>query len=328
MRILTIGDPHVMISNLEDSGKLLNFIYKAAKKYDVELIEFTGDLFHNHAVLRQEIINFWRTKLDLLSGLNIPIILVAGNHDQVGDKSHEGDFSALDTLDNIKNIMIVNNYLIYEQKGIKLGYLAYTRNHDKFIKNAQEMHERGVNRLLAHQTFTGVKYDNGFYAPDGIDPSLIRQDFLVSGHIHSHSQVGKCFYVGAPKADNMSDANLDKFIWLSDYDGKKLEYTPISTEGIVTTYKKYVIKEGEEIPTLNPEHKNYLELVGKNTWITKIKKELKKTENIQIKAVPTDTKTTTPVKNLETIDKFLMTFKPQHGILLQEIEEYLRSVSE
>lgn len=329
MRILTIGDPHVTISNLEDSRRLLNFIYKVAETNKVDLIEFTGDLFHNHSVLRQEVIQFWKMKLKHLSTLNIPIIIIAGNHDFTSNKAHEGEFSAISNLEGVKNVVIVNDMLVFNSPVGKLGYLAYTSNHDKFVLDAKEMYEQGVNRLLAHQTFAGVQYSNGFYAPDAIDPNLIPQEHLISGHIHTSGKIGKCFYVGAPKADNMADANIGKYIWLSDYDGNAIQYTPVSTDGVVTTYKKFVVKEGEDLPEMSPENKNYLELVGSNKWILTTKKQLKNTQNLQIKAVPTDARVQTEAKNLVNIKDFLISsFKPQHGISLNDVSKYLEKLDE
>jgi DNA repair exonuclease SbcCD nuclease subunit len=324
IKILTIGDPHVTMSNLEDSGNLLNLIYKAAKKNKVDIIEFTGDLCHNHAVLRQEILHFWRKKLEKLSELNIPIIIIAGNHDFPGRKEFEGEFSAISNFEGIPNVIVVNDKFIFNSSVGPLGYMAYTSYNDILIEDAQELYSKGVERVLIHQTCTGVQYSNGFYAEDGVDPALFPQKYVVSGHIHTSSQIGKCFYVGSPKADNMAEANQDKGIWLFEYDGNNQTKQFISTENAVTVYKKYTVNEGEEIPKLNPKHKNYIELVGSNSWINTTKKQMKNTQNLQIKAVPTDQRSQTATSNLVTLKSFLSGhFKPAHGILLEDIEKYL-----
>jgi len=324
VKILTVGDPHVTVTGLENCGRLLNFIYKVAEHNKVDLIEFTGDLLHSHALVRQEVLEFWRAKLTHLSKLNIPIIIIAGNHDFCGDKSHEGDFSAISDLKHIENIIVVNKRLLFYSPVGPIGYRAYTSNHELLVQDAIELHKEGANRILTHQTFTGAQYDNGFYAKDAIDPELLPQKHVISGHIHTTSQIGKCFYVGSPKADTMADANQEKGVWLFEYDGDSQTKQFISTEGVVDTYKKFTVNEGEDLPEFNPLHRNYIELVGSNSWITSFKKKLKNINNLQIKASPTDTRISAQTVKITGIADYLSTcFKPIDGISLSDIETFL-----
>ena len=328
MNILRVGDPHVMISNLQDSEKLLDFIKIVAEKNKVDAIEFLGDLFHNHAVVRLEILDFWRRKLNNLSTLNIPIIIIAGNHDYCGDKSTEGKFSAISNLAGIKNVEIVNNSLIKDYgNDIIIGYRAYTSNHELLIKDANEMKAKGADVLIAHQTFTGATYANGFFADDGVDPALIPQTHLISGHIHSEQQIGKCWYPGTAKWDNANDANLSKGLWICTHTKNGYSKQFVSTEGVVVAIKKYTLKEGDITPEMNPNNKNYLELEGTNAWIVQTKKKLKDIANLQIKAVPTDTRIVQDKANIKTINDFLVTgFKPINGISLEQIQNYLGAI--
>ena len=320
-----------MISNLEDSQRLLDFIFKNALKHKVDRVVFTGDLFHNHAVVRIEIMDFWRRNLIKLTSQLIPVTIIAGNHDMVGDKAKEGKFSALTPFSDIPEVTIVDTKDVkMEDSGANIAYRAYTSDHTLLINDCAEMKKEGANYLIAHQTFTGATYANGFYATDGVDPSLIAQDFIISGHIHTSMQVGNCFYVGSPKADNMADANIPKGVWLMDFkpDGSGYSKKFISTDSVVTCYKKFKVAEGEEIPKLDLKNKNYLELEGSNAWITSIKKKLKGVENLQIKAIPTDVKLSQePNKKIKTIADFLKNgFKPVDGISIEEIQLVIEEV--
>jgi DNA repair exonuclease SbcCD nuclease subunit len=329
IKALTIGDPHFMMSNLEDSSRLMDFIFKTAQERDVDVIQFTGDLFHNHAVLRQEVLNLFRIKLKELATLDKRIILLCGNHDIPGDKSSEGVFSALDNFEGISpKIIIVNNIHVYEKDSVVVGYRAYTSNLKMFLEDSKLLREKwGCKHLLAHQTFTGSVYANGFYAEDGIDPALVSQDYIISGHIHTSQQIGKCFYVGTPKWDNANDANIDKGLWLITYkkDGYDKEF--ISTEGIVTCIKKYNLKEGDEVPSMDSKNKNFLELEGSSAWILQTKKKLKDISNLQIKAIPTDTRISSNKENIKTINDFIINgFKPIDGISIKDITGYLEAL--
>lgn len=329
-KILTCGDPHTLISNLKDSDKLLDFIIQKASEHKVDAIEFTGDLFHNHALVRQEILHFWRLKLTKMRPLGIPVIIISGNHDMPGDKSAEGVISAISNFQDMENVITVLDSYGHEfPDGTKIGYCAYTSDHAKFLDRAKDLKKRGYNTLLAHQTFTGATYANGFFASDGIDPALVPQDNLIAGHIHSTMEIGKCFYVGAPKADNMADANVPKGVWILDHnpDGSGYSKTFISTEDVVTSYKKFKITEGEEVPKMDFKNKNYLELEGSNAWIMAVKKNLKGVENLQIKATPTDVKITKQKQNIKTISDFFANgFKPIDGVSIEEIQKLITEV--
>ena len=324
-KILFCGDPHTMIPNLEDSQRLLDFIYETAQKQAVKAIVFTGDLFHNHAVVRLEILKFWRDNLTKLSELGIPVVVEAGNHDMVNPKQSTKMITAISNFEGIKNIRIVEDMAVFDF-GVKVAVVGYKAEQADFLDRAQKAKDAGANVIVAHQTFTGAKYANGFYAEDGIDPALVPQDSLISGHIHSTMQIGKCFYVGSPKADNMADANVAKGIWVIDFanDGSSYEKTFFSTDDVVTCYKKFVVEEGQGLPPMNPKHKNYLELVGAIAWINSVKKELKGTENLQIKAVPTDVRINQEKRSIKGIDSFLDEyFKPIDGISKQQIVDML-----
>ena len=85
--------------------------------------------------------------------------------------------------------------------------------------------------VVCHQTFNGGQYDNGFYAKDGIDPNLVPQPMILSGHIHAPQSFGKVWYVGAPRWRTASDANVERAIWVVEHDdlGNIVSKTPVRT---------------------------------------------------------------------------------------------------
>jgi len=328
VKILRVGDPHVMVSNLKDSNALMDFVVKTARKEAVDQIEFLGDLFHTHAVKRIEVEHFWYHALSKCSeivGKNSVVVLV-GNHDQPGSKEKEQEMNALNVFRGIANIIseptIVKN---------NIGYIPYMSDKDAFLQASAKLHEDGATKLLvAHQTFTGATYENGFYAEDGIEPDLIHQENIISGHIHKQQNIGKCFYPGTPKWDTMSDANEDKGIWIFDHDGSGAVTNKvfISTKDIVTPIYKHTFEEGSEEPVLVDNARNYLELVGKAAWITKMKKKYK--GQAQIKARPTDRKSVKIERDgLMTVQSYIdKHFEPIDGVDKKDIKQYLEALNE
>ncbi|GAG10695.1 unnamed protein product, partial [marine sediment metagenome] len=100
----------------------------------------------------------------------------------------------------------------------------------------------------------------------------------------------------------------------------------ISTEGVCTPIKKFVVHEGDEVPELDDSIRNYIELHGKSSWITKMKKKLKGKANI--KTVPIDRKVGNIDKEkMQTIIDYLNgVFVPSSGITKEDIDSYLKTV--
>ena len=321
-KILRVGDPHIQIGNLSESEKLMDFVLKTAHDEDVQQIEFMGDGFHNHAVVRVEILAFWKKWLERMTE-NFKVVYLVGNHDMQGSKEAEGLHALLPF--SIKGLTVVDS--IRKIDGVI--YAPYYSDHDKYIADVNKMSEGGKT-LIAHQTFTGSQYENGFYAPDGIDPMLLNVDCIISGHIHKRQKVGKCLYIGTPKWDSVSDANERKGIEIFTHseDGSVVDTKFISTEKIVTPISKIVLNEGDNEVEL-PAGRIYLELNGKTAWITKMKKKYKGKANI--KAKPTD-RISLVDKNDKVSKEDIFSFMESYfdvvnGIEKKDIKEYLRSLT-
>lgn len=321
MKCIRIGDPHVTLSNIKDAEKLIDFVIEKAKENEVDRVEFMGDLFHTHAVKRLEVEQFWYKSFLKITDAGFTVLSLVGNHDQMGKGSEE--FSALDTLSHITDVRIIHAPETYNN----ITYIGYHRDLDKLVELANSKPNKC---LIAHSTFTGATYENGFYAEDGVEPSLFVHDEIISGHIHKQQQVGKCFYIGTPKWDTLSDANHEKGIWLFEHndDGSVKSKEFISTKMVVTPIMKYIVNEGDEIPEINPNFKNYIELVGKSSWIVKIKKKIKGLA--QIKGRPTDRLTRTKIGHesgmLGIFDFLDQHFDIQKGVDKQDVKAYLNNI--
>lgn len=330
MKILRIGDPHVMVSNIKESVKLIDFAIKTAQERGVNTIEILGDLFHTHAVMRVEVVDFWQRMFDRFEEEGLKIRVLIGNHDQPGSREKEQLMNALNIFDTKDNSVHSHRIIINKPMVVDgIAYIPHMSDKEAFLRASKELYEQGATKLLiAHQTFTGAQYDNGFYAEDGIDPALASQEAIISGHIHANQQIGKCDYLGTAKWDNMSDANKDKGIWIYTHaeDRSVVSKEFISTSEVLTPIYKHTIIEGEEEKKLYENARNYVELVGKSAWITKMKKKYK--GKAQIKARPTD-------RRIAKIDKFdqisiydylKQSFSLIDGVKVKDVVGYLESI--
>lgn len=296
MKSIFVGDPHVQPSNLEDSKKIFDLVEETQKEFQADILIVSGDLFHTHAVLRLEVVSFWQRTVVQMSKVFSRVILLAGNHDMVGDKQREGQMSALDTLKmGLENVVVVDRPMWHGG----WGFMPYFSDGEKFIQEANKLSELGTDTLICHQTFDGSQFENGFYAPEGIDQNRLNFRRIVSGHIHKTQTIGKVFYPGTPKWDSLSDANETKGIWT--FDGN---WNLIETSHIVEPIRTISLTPDMEIKDLPLGSKTFVELVGPSTWIGQTSKKLK--GKCKIVARPTDSaERKTQSKSSKTIFEYL-----------------------
>lgn len=290
LKILRVGDPHVKVSNLKESEDLLAFILQTAQREQVQRIEILGDLFHTHAVLRLEVLEFWNRWLYMLCEL-FQVVVLVGNHDMTGDYlSNSHAMSVFGSLTR-PGLHIVDT----PRPMGNIGYLPYIHDNAKFISQANLLAENGVKILVCHQTIKGSKYESGMYAPDGVDPDLISPTIttIISGHIHSKQDFGRVRYPGTARWDTASDANQSKGITIYEHDnatGQILNETYIGTERVCSPIIQYTLREGEAgVPEWPANARASIELIGSSAWIAKEKVKYK--GKCHIKARITDTKT-------------------------------------
>jgi DNA repair exonuclease SbcCD nuclease subunit len=209
--MLIVGDPHVTVEELADCQRLLDLVYQEAKKCD--FVVFLGDLFHNHALVRIEVIEFWKRNLSRLSGSDV--FCLVGNH----DRSHDTNVRA-NSIPESNHWTIVNRP-IQLSNGIVLT--PWYANNEDFVNDINKF---DTKLLICHQTFSGSKYENGFYAHDGINPDLLKAGSIVSGHIHTPQSFGKVTYVGAPRWRIASDANVIRALLVLDTDTLSHSWIP------------------------------------------------------------------------------------------------------
>ena len=271
MKQLLVGDPHVQVSNLKDSEKLFEYILGTAKKFNVDRITLLGDLYHNHALKRVEVEDFWRLWLKKLSA-SFQTVVLMGNHDMANQK----DPLSKDALSVHADPSNPNLIIVTKPNSIgHILYMPYMDNREEFVNTVNAI--PGINNLTCHQTFDGTRYENGFYDPNGIDANLINIPEINSGHIHMESTYGKVWYPGTAKWDTASDANQPKSIWITEHDanGRTIDKTAYSTWGVVTPIVSYVWKEGEDAPIIASNVLASVECIGSAAFISQAKALLK-----------------------------------------------------
>lgn len=202
MRILFVGDAHVTADELEDSQRLIDYVASVANQTGPDEICFLGDQHHNHSLLRVEVLHFWRKALEQLP-VSISITMLVGNHDRPHDRNYPGH--GLVTYEDRCHVI---------DEVLRFGPLVYVpwMPNDQFVEAVKGL---SGDLLICHQTFNGAKYDNGMYAPDGVDVEVVKNfKKVVSGHIHKPQSFANIEYVGSPRWRTLSDANQKRHLLL------------------------------------------------------------------------------------------------------------------
>ena len=215
MRDLVVSDIHATPDELKDVDALMRLILESIKTHRPKRTIFLGDLHHTFAVTNVKVMGFYREWFKQLNPLTDVIALV-GNHDMPGTGAQ-----------NPHALLAYEDLVKVVDTPIRLGdslFLPYYADHAEFHKAVDEVvafyknKATPIERIYCHQEFNGAAYDNGFFAPHGADPEKMPVP-TISGHIHTPQKLGKVWYPGAPRWRTVSDANIDRHIYLLDERG-------------------------------------------------------------------------------------------------------------
>ena len=322
---LYLGDPHVLPSNLEESERLLYFVVQTADKHGVDEVVILGDLFHTFGVVRVEVINFWKTWLQNLSR-KYKVVVLTGNHDYKNQSNDKDPESALDIFDLIKspNLILVKNPTLDGP----FAYLPYIHDNQTFIKCVNELAEQGAKVAIGHVEVDGAQFENGFYAPNGVNQNALEVDLLVSGHVHKRARFGKTIYPGTARWLSKLDANNEKGLWLVDHNSEngsivKEEFVDVSS--VCTPIYKITVKEGEEDPVVEKNSRTAIEFIGSSEWVSKQKAKFK--GRVSISSKITDVTHKTKRSAGKSIGHFLNSvYEPSIGIDKNKFAIFMKEI--
>jgi DNA repair exonuclease SbcCD nuclease subunit len=323
MKFLFVGDPHAKVNNLDEMQKLINFLADQPDKNKYDFILLAGDLFNDHSVVRLEVANFWKQAIQVLTKNYTKVVILVGNHDLTGTKQMETGLSSIHLVtENNPSVLLVDKPIYYNG----IGLLPYTSDSEYFYHSAENLFKQGaIDLLICHQTIDGAKYDNGFYAPEGLDQNRIPQTNIVSGHIHTFQEFGKVLFPGTARWETRSDANQNKGIWTIELNNGKLTKELIPTKSVVTPIVELIINEGDELPAIQSGVKTYIELVGKSEWIKKTKEQYRGVASIKTTHKDKKLKLGSMAKSM-ALEEYLDTYFETTLVSKQNLKEAIKNL--
>jgi DNA repair exonuclease SbcCD nuclease subunit len=314
-RTLYVGDVHATPDDLSDCASLVALISRTAAEYDVKEVVFLGDQYHTHAVMHVEVMAFWQQVFKQLS-LRYTTIVLVGNHDRPGDASV---FShALIAHENVVDHIVSEPTVL---DGIL--YLPYCHDNGQFIAFCKS--SANLKTVVCHQSFNGGTYENGSYMQDGVDPAVIPQQFVISGHIHSPQKFDKVWYPGAPRWRSLADANVDRAIHVIEHDddGSYQIKASIDTGTVCRRIVFQTVTPTQDASlAVDSKDRIHVDVRGPEDFVKQKSDELK-AKGIRVRKFP-DVRRVIKVRESEGIDfafqKYVLLFAAPNGTSGEELQ--------
>lgn len=263
MNFLFVGDPHVEAKDIPDAKRLEGMIFSLVQEHQPDCLVLAGDLYHTHGVIDARVQEFWFNFFELVTKL-IKVIVIKGNHD---GPLEDGSTACALLAHSNQVLTVISEPLLLEKQFL---FTPYTKSQERFVAWCTANAEATV--VFCHQTFVGSKYESGIYADDGFDPALVPQRQIYSGHIHTAQRFGKVWYPGSPRWKTMHDANLDKGLYLLEFepDGKLSCSVNFSTHP--TCSKIWSLEDTPDSPAIVPAAMTSLDVLhvtsrGPSSWV-------------------------------------------------------------
>lgn len=323
-KVVVVGDMHVVPDETQDCNAVIQLILDVCRTEGIQEVWFSGDQHHNHDLVRLSVLHWWLTAFRALKDQGINSVCLVGNHDQAAPGSNIHAMLAYQGLSYVK---VIDRPTVHRN----VLMIPYMHDEAEFQRVCAEFgaidedgySEDGYSKIHAptvfcHQTFDGSTYENGFLASDGFNPNLPPQELLISGHIHTGQEFGKVWYVGAPRWRSLSDANVERSIWVLEFEsGKLVKRTPYST-GTVCRQIRHVEDTPDrpvQLP-LDGRHQWRIDIKGPPDWCQQRKTELR-AAGARVRTFPTQVSSTGRVRESEGVERafqsYLGVFQSKHG---------------
>lgn len=297
---VAISDVHYTVSNLELCDKAFRLAIDKAAELNVPLID-CGDITNDKAVLRGEVANRLIKTMNYATRKNVFVILLVGNHSLINEKGKEHVLNFLSgralIVDCPQNLLLHDFYLI-----------PYQNTSEAFTDALQSIPKGSI--VVCHQGVKGAFMGDYVQDKTNVDPNLLKDWRIFSGHYHRHQTIGTLTYIGSPFTHTFGEAN----------DGPK-GFIVVNEDGSFTReildLRKHIILEGTtdkfsfSFP-YSPDDLLWVKLRGPESELKKVKKKtlgdiLLGHSNFKLDLIPTEKdkkKEEAPLKPLTSTEVF------------------------
>lgn len=188
----------------------------------------TGDLFHR-ASPSNRAISFALSQFKILDSLNIPIIIIAGNHSTPKTYFSSPILKIFETFENV-HIAYNEEYKKVEFENIIFHCLPHMNDSSKALSQI-ELCEKGINAskkniMLMHCSVSShylMQEFGEWVYPKDKEYIFSKMDYVALGHWHGFGKVGKfdnVYYSGSTERTNLGDKRDSKGFVVADLKDK------------------------------------------------------------------------------------------------------------
>ena len=251
MKILHFSDTHLGFNDLDilnedninqreaDFYDAFLQVVEDIKKIKPDFIIHSGDLFHRSNPTNRAI-TFALKQFNILNSMNIPIILIAGNH-----STPRTNFSApiLEIFEDLENVYVAykQKLEIFEFEDINFFALPHTNDEEKILDEIEKLKpQKDKKNILIMHCSVGASYLMSEFGewvfPSEKEEIFNEFDYVALGHWHGFGNVKNyenVFYSGSTERTSLNDKRNSKgYIVVNLDENLKVEYKEIKIRTI------------------------------------------------------------------------------------------------
>jgi DNA repair exonuclease SbcCD nuclease subunit len=244
--VLTIGDPHFRIDNLEEISVYISKIENLVKNERPNFVVILGDLLHCHERVHTTVLNKAYSFINKLRK-HVPVYILVGNHDYINNSQFLTSNHWMNAMKEWSNVHVVDMGMTHDTPFGKFIFCPYV--YPGKFKEAMEIIDKDwrlSRAIFCHQEFYGCKM-GAMQSVEG-DHWDDEYPFVISGHIHDKQRLGtNIFYTGSSIQHAFGESH-DKTITLCRF-GNKLHFESIDLN---LPRKKIVYMDMDQISDFTP----------------------------------------------------------------------------
>ena len=233
-----------------------------------DLVLHTGDLFHSVRPTNR-IINFAIRQILRIVNLQIPMVIISGNHDTPKQRAIGSIFSFFEVLSPFLHPVYRNQYELIKLGSSNIHAIPHCLNQEDFTQEIKKIDISGGRRttdggqefniLMLHGVVAGIpEFSMGELAEQEIPSSYLEMpfDYVALGHFHRFCQVHpKVYYAGSTERLSLAELGQEKGLVeveiKTSADRRPSTVAPHSPPTLNVKFHSITTREMIELPSLD-----------------------------------------------------------------------------
>lgn len=213
-----------------------------------DFILHTGDLFHTVRPTNR-IINFAIRQILRVANLQIPMVIISGNHDTPKQRAVGSVFSFFEVLSPNLHLVHRNQYELIQLEKVAIHAIPHCLNQEDFSNEAAKVkiirgrptadgrRNQTYNILMLHGVVAGIpEFSMGELAEQEIPSSYFEMpfDYVALGHYHRYCEVNpRVYYAGSTERLSMAELGQEKGFVEVNLDSKEIKFHSVPTRDMI-----------------------------------------------------------------------------------------------